>query len=528
MSTVKKLASDTALYGVSTILGRLLYFALVPLHTYVFKKPGELSSNVELYSYVAVLLTLYTLGLETAFFRFAARAKDNQAERQRIFNDTLSIVIIVSTLASALIIGLTPQLVIWLDYPGQQSSVVWVALLIAIDAIVAIPFARLRVENKARQFVLAKLINIALVVFLNIFFLIICRDISAGKYARFLQPAIQLIYNPAIGPGYIFLANLLANASYFLLIRNTFKGFQFRINRSEINTILVYAFPLMLTNLAGLINNTTDRIFLRHFLPEGFYTDLSSADVLGIYGNCYKLSVFMALAINSFKFAADPFFFSKAEDKNAPDLLALTTKWFLIVCVLIWVGVSLNLDILGLLVSKRYRVGLGIVPILLLAYLFLGVYYNISFWFKLSDKTKFGTLITVMGAVITILGNILLIPVIGYMGCAVAFLVSSFVMMAICYLLGEKYYPVPYQVGSALGYILGAGLLIYLSWQFPIANLWVSVPVHVGLFGLFLAVIAVIERDTFRPVLARIRKQKPKTPQVPSEPEQIFPSEGQP
>ena len=185
--------------------------------------------------------------------------------------------------------------------------------------------------------------------------------------------------------------------------------------------LLVYAFPLMLTNLAGLVNNTTDRIFLRHFLPAGFYEGISSADALGIYGNCYKLSVFMALAIQSFKFAADPFFFSQAEDKNAPDLLARVTKWFLIVCVLIWVLTSLNLDLLGLVVSKRYRVGLDIVPLLLLAYLFLGVYYNISFWFKLSDKTKFGTLITVVGATVTIAGNIVLIPLMGYMGCAVAF-----------------------------------------------------------------------------------------------------------
>jgi O-antigen/teichoic acid export membrane protein len=507
MSTFKKLASDTALYGVSTILGRLLNFALVPLHTYVFKKPEALSSNVELFSYVAVLLTLYTLGLETAFFRFAARAKDNPVERQRIFNDTLSIVIIIAGLATILIVGLSSQLVVWLDYPGQQTSIIWVALLIAIDAIVAIPFARLRVENKARQFVLAKIINIVLVVLLNVFFLIVCRDIYAGKYMTFLQPFIRLFYNPAVGPGYIFLATLIANATYFLLIRNAFSGFKLRVNRLEINTLLVYAFPLMLTNLAGLINNTTDRLFLRHFLPEGFYTGLSSADVLGIYGNCYKLSVFMALAINSFKFAADPFFFSQAEDKNAPDLLARVTKWFLIICVLIWVGVSLNLDVLGLLVSKRYRVGLDIVPLLLLANLFLGVYYNISFWFKLSDKTKFGTLITVIGATVTILGNIFLIPVMGYMGCAIAFLISSFVMLALCYYFGEKYYPVPYEIGSAVGYVIGAGLLIWASWQFPISNLWVAVPVHLALVGLFIAVIIIVERDTFQPLLLRFRNR---------------------
>ena len=506
MSQFKKLASDTALYGVSTILGRMLNFVLVPLHTYVFTKPGALASNVELYSYVAVLLTLYTIGLETAYFRYSAKAKNDPAERQRIFNDTLSLVILVSGLFTALIIGLTPQITTWLNYPGQQSSIVWVALIIAIDAVMAIPFARLRVENKARQFVVAKITNIVLVVALNVFFLIICRDIYAGKYLQLLQPAIRLFYNPAIGPGYIFLANMLANASYFILIRKAFSNFRFRINKAEIGILLVYAFPLMLTNLAGLVNNMTDRIFLRHFLPEGFYAGISSADALGIYGNCYKLSVFMALAIQSFKFAADPFFFSQAEDKNAPDLLARVTKWFLIVCTIIWVGASLNLDVLGLALSKRYRVGLDIVPLLLLANLFLGVYYNISFWFKFSDKTKFGTLITLAGAAVTIVLNLVLIPIMGYMGCAVAFLVSSFVMLALCYSLGEKHYPVPYDVRSAAGYVVGAGILIYLSWQFPIANLWIAVPVHLVLCILFVVAVLFVERDTLQPMVARFRK----------------------
>lgn len=512
MSTFKKLAGDTALYGLSTILGRMLNFVLVPLQTYVFRQPGELASNVELYSYVAVLLTLYTLGLETAFFRFAARAKQNPDEKQRIFNDALSLVVTVSGLATVLIIGLAPQLTIWLNYPGQQSSIVWTALIIAIDAIVAIPFARLRVENKARQFVQAKVTNVLLVVLLNVFFLVFCRDIYAGKYLTFLQPFIRMIYNPAIGPGYIFLANLLGNATYFFLIRKAFNGFRFRINRADVNTLLIYAFPLMLTNLAGLINNMTDRLFLKYYLPEGFYAGLTSADALGVYGNCYKLSVFMSLAIQSFKFAADPFFFSQAEDKKAPDLLARVTKWFLIVCVLIWVGASLNLDLLGLVLSKRYRVGLAIVPLLLLANLFLGIYYNISFWFKLSDKTKYGTLITVVGAAITIVGNIVLIPIMGYMGCAVAFLASSIVMTVVCYLLGERHYPVPYDVRSALIYVGGAGVLIYASLQIHIANLWVAVPYHLALFGLFAAVVLVRERDTFLPLLQRFRRRTAPAP----------------
>ncbi|GAB3899679.1 polysaccharide biosynthesis C-terminal domain-containing protein [Spirosoma agri] len=514
MSTFKKLAGDTALYGVSTILGRMLNFALVPLQTYVFKQPSEMASNVELYSWVGILLVIYTLGLETAFFRFTARSggASNPEDRIRVFNETLSIVIAVSVTFTTAIILLTPQIVVWLGYPGQELSVIWVALIVAIDAIMAIPFARLRVENRARRFVQAKIINILIVVFLNVFFLIICRDIYAEKYLSFLKPAIDLIYYPSIGPGYILLANLVGNATYFVLLRDAFSGFRFQLNKEQTKVLLAYAAPLMLTSLAGLINSMTDRLFLQHWLPEGFYRGLTSKDALGIYGNCLKLSVFMALVIQSFKFAADPFFFSRAEDKNSPKLLADVTKWFIIVCVLIWVGVSLNLDIVGLLVSKKYRSGLSIVPLLLLANLFLGVYYNIAFWFKLSDKTQFGTLITIVGALITVAGNIILIPIIGYMGCAVAFLVSSFAMMVICYGLGEKYYPVPYHVKSAVGYILGAGLLIYGSQQVEIANLWLSVPYHMALFGLFFAVVLVVERSTFVPALQRLRKPKGAVP----------------
>ncbi len=513
MSTFKKLASDTALYGISTILGRLLNYALLPIQTYAFVKPAAMASNVEFYSWIGVLLVLYTLGLETAFFRFMARSKDQPvAERNRIFSQSLSIVICISILSTIVLFSLATQITQWLNYPGQERFVRWSALLVAIDAIVAIPFARLRVENRAREFVWAKITNILIVVALNVFFIVLAKDIYEGKYLTALQPVADLVYKPEIGAGYIFLANLIGNALYFIIIRKAFAGFRFQLNGPQSRALVVYAFPIMLTNLAGVLNLLTDRLFLRHFLPPDFYPGLSPETVLGIYGNCLKLSVFMALAIQSFKFAADPFFFSQAEDKNAPTLLANVTKWFVIVCVLIWVGVSLNLDLLGQLFlrSKAYRVGLDIVPLLLLGNLLLGIYYNISFWFKLSDKTAYGTLITVVGTAVTILLNLVLIPIIGYMGCAVAFLISSFVMMAMCYFLGEKHYPVPYDVRSAAGYIIGAGLLIWACWQFPIANLWVAVPVHMGLFGLFILAVLLVERDTVQPLLLKLQKRNRK------------------
>ncbi|GAB2570821.1 polysaccharide biosynthesis protein [Spirosoma areae] len=511
MSTFKKLAGDTALYGVSTILGRLLNYVLVPIQTYAFAKPRELSSNVEFYSYIGLLLVIYTFGLETAFFRFSARKPEILT---KTLSDTLSLILVITGIGTALLLYLAPNIAVWLNYPGQTTFIRWSALIVAIDAIVAIPFARLRVENKARQFVQIKMLNVGLVVLFNVFFLVICPDIDRGNYLTGLQPLIRLVYGPTIGPGYIFLANLLGNAFYFLLLRDAFRGFRFRLIWPDVQLLYVYAYPIMLTGLANVVNIVTDRVFLRRYLPEGFYTGLNglpltNEDALGIYGNCFKLSVFMALATQSFRFAADPFFFSRAEDKNSPDLLALVNKWFTIVCVLIWVGVSLNADIIGVvMLAPAYRQGLVIVPLLLLGNLFLGVYQNIGLWFKLTDKTKFGTFFTVVGAAITIVGNIVLIPIIGYMGCAVAFLASSFVMLVLCYALGNKYYPVPYNVLSAVGYLVGAGLLIWASWQFPIADLWIGVPIHMALFGLFIFVVLFVERDTIRPMVRRFRKPK--------------------
>ena len=505
LSTFKKLASDTALYGISTIAARSINFFLTPIQTYAFETVGTLASNVTLYAWIGVLLTVYTLGLETAFFRFAARNKgaDNEAERVLVFSRTLTIVAAVSVVATALILLFVTPIARAIGYPGQEQFIQWTALLVGIDSLMALPFARLRVEGKARQFVVAKLINIGLNITLNVFFIVVCKDITEGDYLPGLRSVAQFVYRPDIGPGYILLANLLANALYFLVLRGAFRGFTFTFKWPEAKTLVLYAFPIMLTGLAAVLNNLTDRLFLREFLPDNFYPGHSSEWALDIYGQCFKLSVFISLAIQSFKFAAEPFFFGQAESKNAPDLLARVTKWFIIVCVALWVAVSLNMDLAGLLLNPERRVGLTVVPLLMLGNLFLGIYYNISFWFKLSDKTRFGTLITAVGLAVTFGLNYLLIPQMGYMGCAWAFLVSSVVMTVLCYVLGEKHYPVPYDLLSAAGYILGGGGLIWASSFIQISNLWLAVPYHLALYGLFLGCIVAVEWRTFGPVVQK-------------------------
>jgi O-antigen/teichoic acid export membrane protein len=496
MSVLKKLAGETALYGVSSILGRLLNYLLAPLQTAIFL-PGELAITVELFAYVAVLNVLYTYGMETAFFRFAA--KSDQPEKY--YNVALTAIILTSTLFSLLIIGFATPIANYLGYPGTEQYITWLAIILAVDAIVAIPFAKLRLDKKPKQFVFARMANIMINVGLNFFFLWFCRGVYRGEFLTGLQPVVRTMYNPALGVGYIFLANLIANLALFPLLGRLFAQFRFVLDRQTLAAMWKYGYPILIVGLAGIGNQMFDRIFLSRLLPEGFYPGRTSADALGIYGNCYKLSIFMSLAIQAFRYAAEPFFFSQSDNKNAPGVFADVTKWFIIVCAVIWLGVSVNLSWIGplFLRKKIYWEGLSIVPVLLLANLFLGVYYNISAWFKLTDRTQYGTYLTFAGAAITVAGNVALIPVLGYMGCAIAFLASCAAMTVLCYVLGQKYYPVPYRIGSAVGYIAGAGGLIGVASLVEIDHPVLRFAFQAALCGAFLAAIVLIEKPALRP-----------------------------
>ncbi|MFN8357766.1 MAG: polysaccharide biosynthesis C-terminal domain-containing protein [Spirosomataceae bacterium] len=494
MSILKKLAGETVLYGVPSILGRTINFFLVALHTQVFPKPGMLSSNIELYAYAAILNVLYTYGMETAFFRYASRAENPRF----YYNLVLTAILSTSVLFSGTMILFAPQLAAALDYRGEETNIVWMAIIIAIDAIVAIPFAWLRLQKKAKKFAGIRMTNILLNVGLNFFFLWFCKGIYENHFLAELKPMMAWMYNPQLGVGYIFLANLIANGMMIPMLWREFRMFRPTLDAEQFKIVWVYAYPILIMGLAGTVNLMTDRLLLKYLLPDGFYPGRTAKDVLGIYGNCYKLSIFVNLVIQAFRYAAEPFFFSQAKDRNAPETFALVMKWFIICCVLIWVGVSLNLDFVAhwFLRNKVYQEGLGVVSILLLANVFLGIYYNLSIWFKLSDKTYYGTLITLLGAGLTVGLNVLLIPQIGYEGCAITFLLSCFIMTLVCYWLGSIHYPIPYDLTSALGYIGSAGLLIWASSKIQISNLWIAVPYHLGLCLLYVAGIVIIERKT--------------------------------
>jgi O-antigen/teichoic acid export membrane protein len=494
MGIAKKLVGQTAVYGVSSILGRVLTFLLVPLYTRRFA-PAEYGIVTELFSYAAFFNILFTYGMETTYFRFAHRPG---ADRPALYSKVLSLLLLTSVGFSLVLVLLAePITVSLLKYPAALTKyVVWLALIMGVDAVTAIPFARLRLENKARKVATVRFLNILVNVGLNLFFIVFCRDIYAGKYLPQLRPLVAAVYNPDLGVGYVFLANLVANALYLPLLWRELRDFRFQLDFALLRPMLAYAYPLMLMGLAGMVNETLDRPLLKYWLPEGFYPGQSNMTAVGIYGACYKFAMFMTLVIQAFRYAAEPFLFSQSTEKNSPATFALILKWFTLCCAFIFVFISLNAEDFArfLLGRPEYRAGLGIVPVLLLANLFLGMYYNLSVWFKLTDKTYFGTYISFAGAALTILLNFLLIPLLGYQGSALTTLACYFMMAAVCWFLGNKHYPIPYPMLRLSLWLLLALGLVALSWNLPVANPWVRHALHLALSAAYAGAIFLVER----------------------------------
>ncbi|HEY4652555.1 MAG TPA: polysaccharide biosynthesis C-terminal domain-containing protein [Pontibacter sp.] len=493
MSIAKKLVGQTAAYGLSSIVGRMLNYMLVPIYTDAFLPP-EFGVMSYLYAFVGFFNVLYTYGMETAFFRFATKPG---ADKHKLYNQVLSAILTSSVVLTGILLLLSGPIAAYKNYTAQeQQYIIWLAVILAIDAIVAIPFAWLRLQGKAVKFASIKMANIVITVLANLFFLWFCREIYNGAFLQGLRPFVTAVYNPEFGIGYIFLINLVANALLIPMLWKELRIFRYDLNLSQLRPMLVYAYPLMLMGMAGMVNELIDRILLEGWLPQGFYPGRSNEAAVGIYSACYKLSIFMTLAIQAFRYAAEPFFFSQSQDKNSPQTFAVIMKWFVIVCAAMFLFISVFRDDFGMLFLRKpeYREGLMVVPVLLLANLFLGVYYNLSVWFKLTDKTKYGTYISFGGAAITIVGNLLLIPVLGYMGSAIATLVCYFGMALVSYLLGNKHYPIPYPVKTIAGYILLAVGLVWATIVVDIENWWIRHAFNLILCLAFAAMVWFFER----------------------------------
>lgn len=452
MNPIKKLASQTAVYGLSSIIGRFLNYLLVPLYTYAFGK-AEYGTVSEFYAYTGFLGTLLVFGFETGFFRFSQEA----GQKEKVYSTALNFVLLANVVFVLLITVFVSPLADKLRYANHHEYFYWFALILLFDSVGSIPFARLRSENKALRFALIKFIEIGVLVVPSVFIIQFCKPAFESNQDSFLAK----FYNPEIGIGYVFIVNLAASFVKLLLLSPQLKGIFGGIDKALLKKMFAYSLPMVVIGFAGIINEMLDRAILKFFLPFDAHTNMEQ---LGIYGACYKLSIVMTLFIQAFRYAAEPFFFSHAKESNSKKIYADVMKYFVIVCTTIFLLVTLYIDVFKYFIGKDFRIGLNVVPILLLANLFLGVYVNLSIWYKLTDRTMTGAWVSLGGALITVVLNVAFIPTYGYMASAWATLVCYGSMAVVSYLLGQKFFPVPYDLKSLFKYFFVA-LLFYFSYS---------------------------------------------------------------
>lgn len=437
-----------------------------------------------LYAWIALVNIVFTYGFETGYFRFANKTG---TDRHTLFQTSFGSLLISSLLLSGLLVLFREPIAAFLglDYP---KYIAWCAAIIGLDALTTIPFARLRLEGRPRKYALIKLSGILLNIVFTVFFLVYL----PGLAEKFPDSLAGWFYRSNSHVGFLIMANLLQNMVVFLLLFKEWRIFNFKIDPKLWKAVFRYSSPMIFIGLAGMINEVLDRQFLARLLP------MSEADakrVVGIYSANYKLSIFITLFIQAFRMAAEPFFFNNAAQKNAPALYARVMKWFVITMAVAFLFTALFLDIWQYLIGEAYRSGLGIVPILLAANICLGIYYNLSIWYKLTDNMRMGLYITLVGTVITLLGNYGFIPEYGMYAAAWSTFACYFSMMIMAWALGQKYYPVPYpirRIALYLGSMLGLFFLhTLLGSTVPV---WANVLSGLMAMAMFLFLVVRMER----------------------------------
>jgi len=454
LNPLKRLASQTAVYGVSSVLGRFLNYLLVPFLTYTFA-PAEYGVVAEFYAYMGFLAVLLAFGLETGYFRFRA---GGEWRPETVYGTVLSFLVLVNALSFLAFLLWSQPLAALLRHAEHPEYIGWCAAILALDSIGAVAFARLRAEERAGYFATIKLIEIGANVGLTIFFIYVARQAHEADP----ESLIGRIWDPDIGIGYVFIANLAASALKLLLLTPQFVSGLGAFDTGLFKRLIRYSLPMVIIGMAGIVNEMLDRAALKYLLPHDDATNMAQ---LGIYSACYKLSILMSLFIQAFRYAGEPFFFSYAKRHDAGRTYAVVLNWFVLCCVFLFLLVTLYIDVFQYFVGAEYRSGLDVVPVLLLANLLLGVYVNLSIWYKLTDRTLMGAGVSLIGSAITIGLLFWWVPVHGYMGAAWAHLVCYGTMVVLSYALGRRYYPVPYDVWRVLGHIaFGIGLYLASRW----------------------------------------------------------------
>ncbi len=494
MGNLKKLAGQTAIYGVSSILGRIIHYFLVILYTSVFLS-DELGATSYLFGYIALVLIIITFGMETTFFRFATK-NDNP----KTYNVASSAVLLVSFMVALMVYFNADNIANYsstrFDWALNPIIIYWIAGIVFVDGATAIPFAKLRITDRPIKFALAKVAAIFLNITLQVLFLIVFPSIYNQEYLVTFKPIIDFIYNPNFGIEYIFIATLLSNSILFFLLSKEFLQIRLSLHWATLKPMLVYAIPILITGLAGWVISELDKIAVAQWSQGGLFAQ-------GVYSQTFKLGAIMMLAIQAFRYAVEPFFFSQAKDKQAPALFAKTMHYYFLLALLIMLTICTNIDLIAnlLLRNPEYRVALYLVPIIMFGKLLFGVYINLSIWYKLSDKTSYGILFTLIGAAITFGINYLFLGTYGYIVSAIAIVASYFIMSIASYYIGRKYYPIPYNFKPLFIYSALFLATIYLSYKVKIDNIYLDSLVNMAIPAVFTVAIYFIERKRiFKPI----------------------------
>lgn len=437
---MKNLAKQTAIYGISNILGKFLNWCLVPLYTYILESSAEYGTVTNLYAWTALLLVILTYGMETGFFRFANKKGEDAA---KVYSNTL--ITIGTTSAVFAVAGLlfSEPLAGVLGYGDHPEYITYICIIVALDAFCTIPFAFLRYQNKSFRFAMITLAKIVVTIAFNLFFLLGCPCLMEAAPAT-----VEWFYNPDYGVGYVFVANLVACLFCTAALLPEIRKAKLQYDAELLKRMLNYSLPLLLLGIAGIMNQTADKIIFPYLMDD----PQTARAELGIYGACFKVAMVMMVFTQAFRYAYEPYVFAQNKNGDKRGEYADAMKFFVIFSLLIFLGMLFYLDILKYIIKSDYWSGLRVVPIVLMSYIFQGIFFNLSVWYKLIDKTQYGAYLSFAGMVITFAVNIAFVPTYSYMASAAASFCCYFVIMLISYILGQKYYPVAYDLKAIATY----------------------------------------------------------------------------
>ena len=460
MSALKRFLKDTIIYGIAAVLPRVINFLLVRVHTDALPT-NNYAENTNFYIWAALFSVLLTFGIETAFFRFYKFEKQKDSLISTAFISvfiTATIFVIVASVFSDFFIQL-------FDFGGNPLQLKLLIGILAIDTLAVIPFAYLRASNRPIKYTTIKLINVAIIVSINLLFLkYIPQFLASGKDVPIF---LDTLFSSTAIVNFIFIANIVGSAISLLLLVPYLLNFKWSFNTVLFKKMLSYSWPIAIAGIAYVINENLDKILIGKLIGK---------EAMGIYAACYKLAIFMNLYIMAFRLGAEPFFFNHADKKNAKETYAKILNYFIIIGSLVFVGIVVFIDILKqLFINEAYWEAIIIVPIVLLANLFIGIYHNLAIWYKLTDKTRFAMLFSIIGAIITIVINVTLIPSIGFIASAWATLLAYGSMMVLSYFIGKKHYPVPYNLKKSGSYLIASILISFVSFQYFRENYLISI-----------------------------------------------------